>query len=818
MISPCRIAAVVFIGLYMISFQAAAQSASVDAQLEAVLSELETKIAEREAEVQAMEATSAVEGSEQAAQESLRASIANLTELRGKQSEQLQKIEAVQNEIAGKIITFQTDWKDLSSSVAPTEPPSPFIVPDGALDQPSVSAQPSTPIAGTKTAVENDPTVMELPTSPLEQEGLSRRVLSLPGARLVRNPLDTGSQAMPLPTFSVLYVYGEQEFGGETWIAVGRTIRKSNGWLKAVETEEWRSMLVMQYAPKGNRGRVLFFKSQEPILDIIDNTFFGEARVKEIYQGIKVRDYDPELVIAIEPQLAVDSDARPYLMPILDFKKGIFDTGEGTQILELAAINIVSDSNASDDLEGDVLPDIDIDQASSLGTTKNFRTGIAFVIDTTLSMGPYIDTARDFAREVRISLEESGIEDKFDFALVGFRDNTAPDAKIGYVTQVFRDFGEGDSRVELFAQLDQMKTSVVSTKNWREDAFAGVEDAITNLDWSKQNARFIFLVTDASPRTVGDNLARDVRLGPQSISALAQQNNIALFTFHMQTPQARKVSLRTDNEDDTKRGVLLYSEVRGSGVGGLNPYFELTANTEREFNTALTSTARDLVQFLSLSARGKAIPDLGDKGGVVLDAEIQALSEGSGGVKIDTPERAELISKAVVSELFRYQQEYLGALRGTEAPRFYRAWAADKDLLNPAQRVLDVSVLMTREQLADLAKKLNSVIEELENKERGLGDFFVATQELSGRAAIDPSIGTFLPAYLDSLPYASTFTKLTAEQLDSLGQSGQQELLSEVKQKTAFYRRINASEEGWFQVLDRVGSEQLFPMPLTQLP
>ena len=41
------------------------------------------------------------------------------------------------------------------------------------------------------------------------------------------------------------------------------------------------------------------------------------------------------------------------------------------------------------------------------------------------------------------------------------------------------------------------------------------------LDWGKVDSRIVFLVTDASPRTLGDLRARDPSLGPRSVGALA---------------------------------------------------------------------------------------------------------------------------------------------------------------------------------------------------------------------------------------------------------------------------------------------------------
>ena len=90
---------------------------------------------------------------------------------------------------------------------------------------------------------------------------------------------------------------------------------------------------------------------------------------------------------------------------------------------------------------------------------------------------------------------------------------------------------------------------------------------------------------------------------------------------------------------------------------------------------------------------------------------------------------------------------------------------------------------MTRDQLSDLANRLEDIVARLSAKEMGMGDFFSSVQAQSGQAAVDPEFGSFLPAYLDELPYGSKFINLTPSLWDGLGQQGQRELLDEVQAK-----------------------------------
>ena len=52
------------------------------------------------------------------------------------------------------------------------------------------------------------------------------------------------------------------------------------------------------------------------------------------------------------------------------------------------------------------------------------RTGIAIVMDTSVSMKPYIDQSRNVIRTIYDQLERDGMTDTVGFAVVAFRSST----------------------------------------------------------------------------------------------------------------------------------------------------------------------------------------------------------------------------------------------------------------------------------------------------------------------------------------------------------------------------------------------------------
>ena len=189
-----------------------------------------------------------------------------------------------------------------------------------------------------------------------------------------------------------------------------------------------------------------------------------------------------------------------------------------------------------------------------------------------------------------------------------------------------------------------------------------------------------------------------------------------------------------------------------------------------------------------------------------------------GSVVIESEFDAPLIAAAVAGELFRYQTEYLGARSGVEAPDFYRGWAVDKDIGNPDRRSLEVSVFVTRDQLSDLANRLGDIVTRLREKDLGMADFFSSVQAEAGSTAVDPSFGSFLPSYLDDLPYGSKFINMTPGTWNDLGQTSREQLLNEVTAKLASYNRIYATQDGWITLDERSTEDQVYPLPLRDLP
>ena len=653
---------------------------------------------------------------------------------------------------------------------------------------------------------------------PLRRESsvLYRRVLSLPGAALHREPLATdGPESEAVRTFSVFYVYETRLVEGREWLRIGRSIQRgSEGWIAARETEEWRNMLVMQFPSRANRRRVLFFDDEGRLRELLDS-FQREREVAFLHDVVESGDAAGTVggLVAVEPAEAIAADARPYLMPILDWRTNVVvaDTGDIATLVQVAGLNAEAEPDASAEVA-----------AAGETDLAGLDLGIAFVIDTTRSMGPYIRAAREivvrFAREIR----REGLEQFVDFALVGYRDNTAPNPQIEYISRIYRDFGSPGSVDTLERELGRARISPASTKDWREDAFAGLRTAIEGLSWSPHtDARIIVLITDAGARSGNDPLSSNPRYDSLNVLSDAQRRSIAIVPIHLLTPESKR-------GDDTTRAQKQYRDISVTPEG--SNYLALPMGDERVFRAELQAMAANLRTLITRLDRDESIEAVREDDTLpqgartvlkAFETDMLSLAEDSDG------QPKPRLAAIVQNQLFRAQLQYLGRERGTALPPFYRAWAADLDLENPFYQALDVRVFLTRNQLNELAEVLDLLLDEALATGTTAESFMERLQHLSAAMSVDPNlrsgeaeggdtIGSLLPGFLKELPYRSNIFDLSLR--DFANATVQTETFEQLGYKLEQYRRINGDTAGWLDLGSGDPGEFVYPIQLRLLP
>ncbi|MEM9139285.1 MAG: hypothetical protein AAGB15_05600, partial [Pseudomonadota bacterium] len=516
------------------------------------------------------------------------------------------------------------------------------------------------------------------PLKVADNDAVFQRVLSLPGNTVVAEP-GSDQAGKTLPSFSVLYVFDRKTIGGQEWVEIGQTLRgPASGWLAPDAVLDWNSMLVMQFKEPGQRNPVLFFKNDRDLLDLVQSPTF-EQMSGQMYKKLGEGDVD-ERFVAIEPETSVSYSDRPYLLPILDWHQDYFDDGSEVTLVQVASV-AAKTTRALGVVDKESFETPDQQEAENL---RGFRLGIVFVMDTTVSMGPYIDRTFEAIKGFYSALD--GAPDAVDvsYGLIGYRDNIDHDTALEYVTKVYQPLDiEADPR-DVMANLSTVSAATAPTKGWNEDAFAGLTVAMDEMDWGGFDARLIILITDAGARSGSDPLAAIQGADAAGIRAAARTRGIAIVPIHLVTDEGRKAGNVAIAESQ-------YLELDETGDASVPNYTPLNANDDSRFAQEIQLMADTVLSIAVDAAKGQKaeVPTKPDE-------DLEPVPGEGGTAAVGA------LADVVVSEIFSAQLQYLGRTTGTEAPSFVAGWAVDRDLEAPTVATMEVSVFLTRNQLSAL--------------------------------------------------------------------------------------------------------------------
>jgi serine/threonine-protein kinase PpkA len=342
---------------------------------------------------------------------------------------------------------------------------------------------------------------------------------------------------------------------------------------------------------------------------------------------------------------------------------------------------------------------------------------------------------------------------------------------------------------------------------------------MNELDWTPYAARFVVAIADSGLIGGNNPLAHNPGVDVANIVELAERKRIAVLPVYLMTPEGdrwggrghdmgqwqtlgRTRDQKYDPENDQKYDPENDQKYIGIPTGAVG-----------RFGTLLDGFSKTLVELVGTIAANRPIEPAPILPSPANDDDLAAR-----------------IGQSLVNELFRAQLEYLGTVAGTPAPAFFRAWASDRDLVNPALPALRVRVFLTRNQLNDLGVSLSNIVSEAKRGSLSPQTFFDNLQRLSAITSSDPrrqgSTSPFssiegsnlLPAYLKALPYRSKVLRMTQQIWLELGLSGQQEFIDELEYKLRSYRDIEQDNTSWVGLGGGDRSTDVYPVPLTELP
>ncbi|MEM7564573.1 MAG: vWA domain-containing protein, partial [Pseudomonadota bacterium] len=611
---------------------------------------------------------------------------------------------------------------------------------------------------------------------------LYQRVLSVPDAKLYKLPTSTAESSEIIP-FSVLYVYEK----GSDWIKVGYdSFGKVAGWVPRDQAIVWNQALTVSFKDPQDIQRVMLFNSKQDLEKLVND--YDRDGYQSLYQSV-VAGEPPENspVIAIQPEAHLEIREDFYLVPIKQHEDVYLDN-EQARLLEIASVPL----DDSDDA---------VNVSSVETDTRSYRSGIHFVIDSTQSMGPYIDRTREAVRKVYSAIEKQGLTNQVSFGLTAYRDNTDQVPELEYLTRQFVSLRQGTEVDQFFDGVNTLSPSNVSSRDFREDAYAGIKSAIEDSDWADFDARYVVLITDAGPRESHDSLGA-TRLGAQALRQLAYDKSVSIWVLHLRTPSAAA---------NHEKAESLYKELSYyPGIGDF--YYGVSLGQVDEFGNVLEILANQITQQVLATTNGVRplpIPEL--------EAETQ-LSQ--------LQDRVAKLGNAL-------RMRYIQKESGQPLPKVFDAWMVDRDFLNPEKSAVDVRVLLTRDQLSDLKNVMQQVLELAEEGVLSPQSFIDDLKSLAATVSRDPSsvagstsgagvnladLG-YMREYIEDLPYTGEVMNLTLESWEEWSAKVQIEFMHRLESKINYYQALHDHTDLWVTPGGGpVNGNSVFPVALDLLP
>lgn len=624
---------------------------------------------------------------------------------------------------------------------------------------------------------------------PLLQEGkktLFQRVLTTPGCKL---GAEAGDDKGPLqPAFSSFYVYQKTDINGQSWVKVGPdSYGKTIGWLPQSCTVDWKMQLTLAFTNPANRDRLVFFKDKKT-LDNILNAPDPVSVVAPLRAHLK-RDGQAEGVLAQEPEYFVDLQKQFYLLPILSGEEVMTESGFYTRLLNIASV-----SKAASIAK----------QADDINQLKGFNASVVFVIDSTISMGPYIDRTKEAVNKIYDKIKQEHLQDQVKFGLVSFRSNTKAVPGLEFNSKIFADPNQVKDGADFLQKVAGLQEAKVSSSLVDEDTYSGVLSAIDNINWSPFGARYIVLITDAGAID-GSNKLSSTGLDAKQLRLEAGNKGIAVYTLHLKTPSGKADHAKAEGQ---------YRDLSNFDSTQSNLYQSVDAGDLKAFGQQVDTLAAAITNQVKSAYLGE--PAIG--------SALYSKDDG----KKPAPEDKLLEDTALIGHAM--QLAWLGKKNDTQAPLVFKAWISDRDLIKQNIPTTDVRVLLTKGQLSDLSDVVSQILQAANEGMISPNKMFERLRTVAATMGADPNqlkqkdnakindLGV-LGEYLADLPYRSDVLNLDEETWKSWDGLSQEKFIRTLSTKLRYYQKYNADVDRWVELAK--GSDprdRVYPVPLEMMP
>ena len=598
---------------------------------------------------------------------------------------------------------------------------------------------------------------------PLLMEGkttLYQRVLSTPDCKL--QPLDGAGAGIFVPAFSQYYVYADEESRYKVGTnATGKVV----GYLDKSCVVPWKQQLAMLFTNPYQKNFYLL-----PILQSEESMF-----------------PDGSYVYKHEIASITDKNAKSASTNIEQGKNTVGDA-QGAQ---LGAAG--SNTDASD-----------VDSA-----IVGFKTAIVFVIDSSISMQPYIDRTKQAINTIYKDIEATHLNDSVQFGIVSFRADVRQVPGLEYTTRMFLRPGEATSAQEFNAKVAQLKQATVSSAKFDEDSYAGINMALQDINWQQYGGRYIVLITDAGALDADDPQS-STGLDANALRLEAEHYGVAVYTLHLRT----KIGKNNHQKASEQYEELSYNSILKKPL-----YYPVNAGSVSDFGQMVDKLSQSLTTQVVLATQGKM-------------SAGSALGASNTNVTISAPQTIEEQTQVIESDSARLglamQLAYLGRVKGTKTPSFMQGWISERDVMDHNQLVCTPVVLVNRNQLSDLYTLVKGVLEAGIAGQLSSDDMFSQLQAMAAQMGRDPNMLKesqtlsdmgITSELLDDLPYKSRIASITPEDWYNLGSQEQENIVRGLENSLNYIQYCSSDSDRFIKLNeDADASEEVYPIPLDALP
>ncbi len=552
----------------------------------------------------------------------------------------------------------------------------------------------------------------------------------------------------------------------------------------------------LAFTNPAGRDRTLFFKDR-PALDSVLNAIDPVEKIAPTRLQLKTKGQAPGIV-AQEPELFVDMAKNFYLLPILGGEEVMTEQNVRVRVLNVAS---VSAGNAADAAKAGQ------DQSTEQERTKQikeFSAAVVFVIDSTVSMDPYIERTREAVKKVYAKVEAERLGDKVKFGLVAFRSSTKAVPGLEYVSKIYADPNKIKDGADFMSKVADLKQAKVSSSLFDEDAYAGVMDAINSIDWRPYGARYVVLITDAGAIEGTDKLS-STGMSASQVRLEAAKPGVAIYTLHLKTPAGVKNHAHAEAQ---------YRNLSTYGGTNLSLYYPVDAGDVNEFGKKVDALSEAITQQVKSAYQGE-------------DAVGSAANATDPGKRPLSPDEKLAQDAALVGNAMKLA--YLGEHMGTKAPPVFQAWISDRDLIKQTLPTTDVRVLLTKGQLSDLNDVMKKIVDAANQGLISPTDMFNQLRNVAATMGADPnqlqksgkklSEMGFMKEYLEGLPYQSEVLNLDEETWKSWDGLAQEKFIRNLATKLRHYQVYNADVDRWVSLAPNSDPrDHVYPVPLEMMP